>query len=199
MELEFGNSSLTDPIRSFKSPAAWNAWLAKHHESSRGVWIKFAKKDSGIKTVTYAEALEVALCFGWIDGQVKRLDERYYLQRFTPRARRSKWSKINCGKAARLIQEGKMRPAGLRQIGAAKADGRWEAAYESFKTIGVPEDLRLALQKHPKALAFFETLKGRKRYSILYRIQDAKRPETRARRIETFVAMLRRGRTPIDP
>jgi uncharacterized protein YdeI (YjbR/CyaY-like superfamily) len=180
-------------VKPFASQAAWEQWLERNHDASPGLWIRFAKKHTGIASVTYAEALDVALCFGWIDGQVKRMDDRHFLQRFTPRATGSKWSKINCGKAARLMEAGRMRPAGLRQIEAAKADGRWAAAYDSSRTAAVPDDLRLALDANAAASRFFATLDSRNRYAILYRIQNAKRTETRARRIATFVEMLARG------
>jgi uncharacterized protein YdeI (YjbR/CyaY-like superfamily) len=181
------------PVRPFASGAAWERWLVKHHESSGGIWIRFAKKGSGVSTVTHAEALDVALCYGWIDGQAKPLDDRYYLRRFTPRTGRSKWSKINCGNASRLVEAGRMRRAGLRQMEAAKADGRWDAAYDSPRNATVPEDLAAALGANRRAAEFFESFDKRNRYAILYRVQDAKRPETRARRIETFVKMLARG------
>jgi len=154
------------------------------------MWLKFAKKGSGIETVTYDQAVEVALCYGWIDGQVRKLDEDYYLQRFTPRRARSKWSKINRQKATELIERGEMRPAGLREVERAKADGRWDAAYDAPSTAQVPDDLLRELGKNERARKFFETLDGRNRYAILYQIQDAKRPETRARRIAKYVAML---------
>ena len=158
--------------------------------------MKFAKKGTGVTTVTYAEALEVALCYGWIDAQVKRLDETYYLQRFTPRRKRSKWSKINCAAATRLIEAGKMRLPGLAEVERAKADGRWDAAYDSAATAVVPDDLERALRKNKAARDFFATLPAGSRYTILYRIQEAKRPETRARRIATFVEQLARGEKP---
>lgn len=183
------------PVKPFRSQETWQRWLDAHHERSLGVWIQFARKDSGIATVTHGQALDVALCYGWIDGQVKPLDDRYFLQRFTPRTARSKWSKVNRDHVARLTDAGRMRPAGIRQVEAAKADGRWDAAYDSPRTAAVPEDLRAALNKDPRAAAFFDTLKGRNRYAILYRLQSAKRPETRARRIEAFVAMLSNGET----
>ena len=182
------------PVVSFASPRAWDAWLAKQHHAARGVWLKFAKKDSGVPSVVYAEALDVALCYGWIDGQVRRLDERFYLQRFTPRAARSRWSKINCGKAEALIAAGRMKPPGLAQIAAAKADGRWAAAYDSPKTATPPPDLLTALRRNAAAKAFFAALDGRNRFAILSRIQEAKRPETRARRVAQFVAMLAEGK-----
>lgn len=184
------------PIVPFSSAKAWEAWLEEHHGSVDGVWIQFAKKASGLASVTYAEALDVALCYGWIDGQTRRFDEDYYLQRFTPRRPRSKWSKINRENGARLIEAGRMKPAGRREIERAKADGRWDAAYDSPSTATVPEDLRCELNENPEAAAFFETLNGTNRYAILYKIQDAKKPETRARRIKKFVAMLNKGEKP---
>ena len=182
-------------VIAFESPRAFEAWLAKHHGACPGIWLKFARKASGVPTVIYAEALDAALCYGWIDGQVKQCaeDARYYLQRFTPRTKRSKWSKVNVGKAEALVAAGRMTPAGLRQIEAAKADGRWDVAYDSPSKATMPEDLEAALAKNKAAREFFGTLKGRNRYAILYRIQDAKRPETRARRVKEFVAMLARG------
>lgn len=183
------------PILPFSSAAAWEAWLTDEHARAAGVWLKIAKKDSGIATVTYAQALDVALCFGWIDGQKRSFDATWFLQRFSPRKARSGWSRINTEHVARLIAEGRMRPAGLAQVEAARADGRWAAAYESQSNATVPPDLQAALDANPAAAAFFATLRGANRYAILYRVQDAKRPETRARRIERFVAMLERGET----
>ncbi|HCT78761.1 MAG TPA: hypothetical protein DGT23_19810 [Micromonosporaceae bacterium] len=174
----------------FATQAEFEAWLSEHHETETEVWIKYAKKGTGIPTITYAEALDVALCYGWIDGQSKGLDEQYFMQRYTPRTKRSKWSKINCGKATALIEAGKMRPAGLRQVELAKADGRWDAAYASPANATVPEDLQQALDANPDAAAFFATLDGRNRYAILHRTHDAKKPENRARRIDKFVTML---------
>src|SRR5690606_8128329 len=177
------------------SAAEWEAWLEQHHASEPEVWLRLAKKGDGARTVSRAEALEVALCYGWIDGLARTQDERYWLQRFTPRTRRSKWSKINCEAAEALIRAGRMKPAGLAAVEAAKADGRWAAAYAPPSEIEVPADLAAALAENPRAAAFFRELDSRNRYSILYRIQDAKKPETRARRIEKFVAMLARGET----
>ncbi len=184
------------PVVAFASREDWDAWLAEGHASSNGVWLKIAKKASGIESVKHPEALEIALCYGWIDGQRRKLDDLHFLQRFTPRRRRSKWSKINRGKAEELIAAGRMQPAGLREIEAAKADGRWEAAYDSPSAVTVPEDLLHALERDGAAREFFETLDRTNRYAILYQIHDAKRPETRARRIEKFVAMLERGEKP---
>lgn len=176
------------------SSRAWEAWLAKHHATSSGAWLKIVKKTSKVKGPSYEEALDAALCFGWIDGQKRRFDDGYWLQRFMPRNPRSKWSRINVEHAIRLTEAGLMRSAGLAQIEMAKADGRWDAAYEPQSGALVPDDLHRALDKNRKARTFFESLDGRNRYSILYRIQDAKKPETRARRIESYVEMLSEGR-----
>jgi uncharacterized protein YdeI (YjbR/CyaY-like superfamily) len=178
------------PIIPFASRDAWGAWLEGQHATSDGLWLKFAKKYSGLETVTYDQAVEIALCYGWIDGQVRSFDEDYYLQRFTPRRPKSKWSKINRQKATKLIERGEMKPAGLREVERAKADGRWDDAYDAPSTATVPEDLKRALGKNEIAREFFATLDRRNRYTILYQIQDAKRPETRARRIAKYVAML---------
>jgi uncharacterized protein YdeI (YjbR/CyaY-like superfamily) len=178
------------PIVQFASRGAWEAWLDKHHTTSGGLWLKIAKKGAGAETVSYTEALEVALCYGWIDGQKASFDDRYWLQRFTPRRARSKWSKVNRQKATELIERGAMKPAGKREVEQAKADGRWEAAYDAQSTATVPDDLRRELEKNDTAREFFAKLDSRNRYAILYRIQDAKKPETRARRIEKYVAML---------
>jgi uncharacterized protein YdeI (YjbR/CyaY-like superfamily) len=183
------------PRIAFASSAEWEEWLEGNHAESGGVWIEIAKKDTGIESVRYPEVLESALCFGWIDGRREPLDERRFLQRFTPRRPRSKWSRINREKAERLIAEGTMRPAGHAEVERAKADGRWEAAYEGQKTIDVPDDLRRELDARPGAKAFFAELSSQNRYAILYRLQDAKRPETRARRLRKFVAMLEAGET----
>jgi uncharacterized protein YdeI (YjbR/CyaY-like superfamily) len=176
------------------SRSEWEAWLAAAHDSTPdGVWIEFARKGSGIPSVTHDEALEVALCYGWIDGQTRRGDETHYLQRFLPRRPRSKWSKINRAKAEALIAAGAMQPAGLAEVERARADGRWAAAYDAQSTATVPEDLAAELAARPAARAFFDGLDSRNRYAILHRLQDAKRPETRARRLATFVAMLEAG------
>jgi uncharacterized protein YdeI (YjbR/CyaY-like superfamily) len=182
-------------IVELRSQAAWSKWLERNHGATQGVWLKFAKKGTGVKTVTYLEAVEEALCYGWIDGQASGHDETYYLQRFTPRRRRSKWSQINRTKAERLIAEGRMQPAGIEQIEAAKADGRWDAAYPSPRVATVPDDLQAALDENPEAKAFFGSLSSQNRYAILYRVADAKRAETRAKRIAEYVAMLAEGRT----
>ena len=180
------------PILPFESKKKWADWLAKQHDKSPGVWVKLAKKDSGIRSVTRDEALDVALCYGWIDGQGKSFDDKYWLQKFTPRRPKSIWSKINTEKVEKLIASGEMKPAGLKAIEAAKQDGRWEAAYSSQKNITVPEDFQAALEKNKKAKAFFATLNSVNRYAILFRIHNAKRPETRLRRIQQFVEMLER-------
>ena len=181
------------PIVAFASREEWRAWLAAEHTMSSGVWLKLAKAGSGIASVSYPEALEVALCHGWIDGQKRGFDDEFWLQRFTPRKPRSRWSRINRDKATALIERGEMEPAGLREVRAAKADGRWDAAYAGQRTATVPDDLQRALDANPAAAEFFSTLDGANRYAILYRIQDAKKPETRARRIDKYVAMLAAG------
>ena len=181
------------PILPFASKKKWSDWLAKHHDRSTGVWLKLGKKDSGIASITYEEALDVALCYGWIDGQKKGFDDQYWLQKFTPRGPKSIWSKINTEKAERLIASGEMKSAGLKAIGAAKNDGRWDAAYASQKNISIPEDFQAALDNNKKAKAFFATLNSVNRYAILFRIHNAKRSQTRARRIQQFVEMLERG------
>jgi uncharacterized protein YdeI (YjbR/CyaY-like superfamily) len=178
------------PIIPFASRDAWEAWLEEHHTTWDGLWLKIAKQGSGLETVSYAQALEVALCYGWIDGQKASFDDHYWLQRFTPRRARSKWSKVNRQKATELIEKGEMKPAGLKEVERAKADGRWGAAYDAQSTATVPDDLRRELDKNGTAREFFAKLDSRNRYAILYQIQDAKRPQTRARRIEKYVAML---------
>jgi len=183
-------------VASFASREAWAAWLEVQHKKSDGLWLKIAKKRSGIETVTYGQAVEIALCYGWIDGQVRRFDECHYLQRFTPRRPRSKWSKINREKVTKLIETGEMKPSGLREVARAKADGRWDAAYDAPSTATVPEDLLRELEKNEEAREFFSELDGRNRYAILYQIQDAKRPETRTRRIAKYVAMLAERKKP---
>ena len=181
------------PILAFESATAWEAWLAEQHATAPGVWLKLAKRGSGQASVTYAEALDVALAYGWIDGQKGRSDAAWWLQRFTPRRPSSRWSRVNRDKALALIEAGRMQPAGMREVERARADGRWDAAYASQRTMTVPDDLRAALDANPAASAFFATLDGANRYAVLYRVQDAKRPETRARRIEKYVAMLAAG------
>jgi uncharacterized protein YdeI (YjbR/CyaY-like superfamily) len=183
------------PIVQLPDPAAWEQWLEEHHGTVAGVWLKFAKKGTGVRTVVYAEALQSALCFGWIDGQVARYDEIYYLQRFTPRTKRSKWSQINVQHATRLIEAGRMRPAGLAHVQAAQADGRWEQAYEAQSQATVPADFQAALDAHPRAAAFFATLTGSTRYAFLYRLHHVKRPENRATRIADYIERLNAGQT----
>ena len=180
---------------SFSSQAAWRAWLDANHAIERGIWLMLAKQASGMSSVTYAEAVDSALCYGWIDGQKKAMDDMWWLQKFTPRRPKSPWSKINRQKAEQLIESGAMQPAGLRAVEAAKADGRWARAYDSPATSTIPPDLQAALDANVEAAAFFATLDSRNRYAILYRIQAARRAETRANRIEQFVAMLSRHGT----
>ncbi len=184
------------PQLAFPSRADWAAWLEEHHGDPDGVWLKLAKKGSGVDTVSYGEAVEVALCYGWIDGQVRRLDERFYLQRFTPRRKRSVWSKVNREKALQLIERGEMKPSGLAEVERAQEDGRWDRPYEPPSKVTVHDELRRALDESPKAAELFEKLDSQNRYAILYAVHGAKRPETRARRIAKFVGMLERGETP---
>ena len=175
--------------------AQWQAWLADHHASATGALVMITKQGKGAPALSYAEALDIALAWGWIDGQKRAHDDRAWLQRFSPRRPRSAWSKINRDKAEALIRAGKMRPPGLREVERAKQDGRWDAAYDSARTAQVPDDLARALAGSKAAAAFFETLDGANRYAILYRVQTAKKPETRAARIARFVAMLARRET----
>ncbi len=184
------------PVKSFATPRAFETWLSRSHGRVEGIWLVIAKKGSGIRSVTYAEAVEVALCYGWIDGQAKRLDDERYVQKFTPRRERSPWSQINRARALALIDEGRMQEPGLREIERAKADGRWDAAYASPRAATVPDDLATALRRNKKAKAAFDALDSRNRFAILYRVNDAKKPETRARRIAQFVEMLSEGRKP---
>lgn len=181
------------PIVLFAGPPELEAWLEENHDSSHGLWLKIAKKGAGERSVTYAEALELALAFGWIDSQKRGHDERFFLQRFTPRRPRGRWSRINREKAEALIAAEKMRPTGLTEVEAAKADGRWEAAYEGQRTAQVPPDLQRELDANPAAAEFFAGLDSANRYAIVYRLNDAKKPETRERRLRKFVAMLERG------
>jgi uncharacterized protein YdeI (YjbR/CyaY-like superfamily) len=183
------------PVLHFESRDALAAWLAARGERAPGCWLKLARKRAGRVSVSYAEAVELGLAHGWIDGQKRPLDDEFWLQRFTPRGPRSRWSRINRDKAIELIETARMAPAGLAAVEQAKADGRWERAYEGAATIAVPDDLQRALDACPEAASFFATIDGSNRYAVLYRIGDAKKPETRARRIETFVAMLARGET----
>jgi uncharacterized protein YdeI (YjbR/CyaY-like superfamily) len=180
-------------IAQFASSNGFEAWLEASHRGSAGVWLKLPKKGTEERSVSYAEAIEVALCFGWIDGQKARADEQHWLQRFTPRSRRSRWSQVNREKAEQLIAAGRMRPEGAAEIERAKADGRWDAAYAGQRAATVPDDLKHALDRDPDAAAAFSGLDARNRYSIIWRVNDAKRPETRARRISQYIEMLRRG------
>lgn len=183
------------PIKRFASGAAWQAWLAEQHDTSSGVWLEFAKKGSGLRSLSRPEALEIALCYGWIDGQAISVDMQRWRQRFTPRRARSRWSQINCAAVERLYAEGRLAPAGIREMEAAKGDGRWGRAYGSPRTMPVPEDLQAALVAHPHARRAFAQLDGQNRYAMLYRLHDAKRPETRARRLAGFIRMLEAGET----
>ena len=183
------------PVLGFANRAAWESWLDEHHGRSAGLWLKIAKKGSGTDSVSYAEALEVAICFGWIDGQKGSLDGSFWLQRFTPRRPGSKWSRINTEKAAELTAAGRMRPAGQREVELAQADGRWAAAYDGQRAMTVPEDLQRELARNDAAREFFATLGGVNRYAILYLIGSVKRPETRARKIAQYVAMLAEHKT----
>jgi len=180
------------PILPFADGDAWETWLIAN-AASKGLWLKIAKKDSGIATVTYDQALDVALCHGWIDGQKRGFDGEYFLQRFTPRRPKGLWSKINVGKVERLVAEGRMRAGGQREVDAAKADGRWDAAYDGARNMEAPPELVAALAKNKKARMFFETLDKTNRYAVCWRVQTAKKPETKAKRVETLVAMLARG------
>ncbi|WP_394781878.1 YdeI family protein [Undibacterium sp.] len=177
-------------IAPFASAAQWRQWLAKHHGQTDGIWLQMFKKDSGTATVTYAEALDEALCYGWIDGQKKPFDESSWLQKFTPRRATSTWSAINVGHAERLVDTGRMQAAGLAQMDAAKKDGRWQLAYASQSVAEMPPDFLAALKKNKKAHAFFGTLNKTNRYSIAYRLHTSKKPETRAKRMQTILDML---------
>jgi uncharacterized protein YdeI (YjbR/CyaY-like superfamily) len=180
-------------ILSFKDKKAWGKWLDRNHARSSGVWLRLAKKGTGIKSVTRDESLDVALCYGWIDGMAKSEGDETWLQKYTPRTKRSIWSKRNREIVQRLIDSGEMRPAGLAEIDRAKADGRWEAAYDGPKNMTVPDDLEKELRRNKKARVFFESLDSRNRFAILFRIHTAKRSETRAKRISEFIEMLARG------
>ena len=180
------------PVLPFTDSVAWETWLIAN-AASKGLWLKIAKKDSGIATVTYDQALDVALCHGWIDGQKRSFDGEYFLQRFTPRRPKGLWSKINIGKVERLVAEGRMRVGGQREVDAAKADGRWDAAYDGARNMATPPELAAALAKNKKARMFFEALDKTNRYAVCWRVQTAKKPETKVKRVETLVAMLARG------
>jgi uncharacterized protein YdeI (YjbR/CyaY-like superfamily) len=184
--------STTLPVQHFERQKDWADWLTEHHKSSPGVWLQLAKKGTDIQSVSYDEAVEVALCFGWIDGQKQTHSEQFWLQKFTRRSDKSIWSKINKDKALALIKTGKMKPAGLQEVERAKSDGRWDAAYDSASKATVPYDFQSALDNNTRAKKFFETLDGRNRYAILFRIQTAKKADTRAKKIAQFVQMLER-------
>ena len=177
-------------IMSFETQQDWERWLTEHHTDTVGIWLKIAKKETGIPSVNYSEALDSALCYGWIDGQKASFDDQYWLQKFTPRRPKSIWSKVNCDKATALIAEGRMQPEGIRQVELAKADGRWESAYESQSKITIPADFQSELDKNQKAKDFFSTLNSINRYAILFRIHSAKKPATRSARINKFIEML---------
>jgi len=181
------------PVILFEHAQAWTEWLEENHPDAPGVWLRIAKKAAGMRSVTYAEALDVALCYGWIDSQKKSYDEASFLQKFTPRGPRSIWSRVNREKVDALVGAGRMKPAGLLAVERAKADGRWDAAYESPRNATVPEDFQAELDRNPAARDFFAALNRTNRYAILFRIQTAKKPETRAKRIASFVAMLERN------
>jgi uncharacterized protein YdeI (YjbR/CyaY-like superfamily) len=186
------------PIVEVPDREAWGRWLEANHASSSGVWLKIAKKGAraeGAATPTHPEALDEALCYGWIDGQGAPFDDGFWLQRFTPRGPRSRWSQRNCRKAEQLIIAGRMRPAGLAAVEAARADGRWEAAYEPQSSASVPDDFRDALERHPEAREFFATLSGARRYAFLYRLHHVKTPAARAKRIASYIELLSQGRT----
>lgn len=183
------------PILPFATTRKWTAWLAKNHAKSNGIWLQFFKKDSGVPSVTYAGALDEALCFGWIDGQLKKYDAHSWLHRFTPRRPRSMWSKRNTEHVARLIGECRMKPAGLAQVEQAKADGRWSIAYDSRSTMTIPDDFLKQLSKNKKARTCFDTLNKANVYSIAWRLQTAKKPETREKRMVALLAMLAKGET----
>ncbi|HET9167797.1 MAG TPA: YdeI/OmpD-associated family protein [Actinospica sp.] len=179
-----------EPTLIFASAQDWEQWLEAQPADSPGLWLKIAKKGCETPGIDYATALESALCFGWIDGQKRPLDDLFWLQRFTPRKARSRWSRINRDKATALIESGRMRASGLREVERARQDGRWDAAYESQSSSAIPDDLQAALDADPRAAEFFATLDSANRYAVLYRVNEAKRADTRAKRIEKFVAML---------
>lgn len=189
------NDNAQQLVMPFESPESWTAWLEQNLTEPAGVWLKLAKKGTGVASITYAQALEVALCYGWIDGQKKGLDETYWLQKFTPRRSGSIWSRVNRDAAERLMAEGRMQPTGLAAVARAKEGGQWDAAYDSQSKATVPDDLQAALDACPQAAAFFGTLNSANRFAILHRIQTAVKPETRQKRIVQFVAMLERGET----
>lgn len=187
------NKSNTLPTIAFKTPEAFETWLEKHHDNSGGIWMKIFKKDSGQKTITYAEALDVALCYGWIDGQKQAFDESAWLQKFCPRTAKSIWSKVNIGHVERLINAARMRPAGLKAVESAKADGRWERAYDSSSKMTIPDDFMNALRKNKKAEAFFKQLNKTNLFIIGFRLQTAKKQETREKRMNEIIEKLAKG------
>ncbi|MBL7933510.1 MAG: YdeI/OmpD-associated family protein [Bacteroidia bacterium] len=187
------NKSDPLPTIEFKSVKTFETWLNKNHEKSSGIWLKIYKKDSGIKTITYPEALDVALCYGWIDGQKKSFDEQAWLQKFTPRRAKSIWSKINIGHVARLTKEGRMKPAGLKAVEKAKQDGSWEKAYDAQSKMTIPEDFLKELSKNKKAEAFFKTLNKTNLFAIGFRLQTAKKQETKEKRTKDIIAKLAKG------
>jgi uncharacterized protein YdeI (YjbR/CyaY-like superfamily) len=190
-----GRAGATAPVRAFRDASAWESWLSKNQSAADGIWIRIAKKGSGTKSITHPEAVEVALCYGWIDSHMRPESATAWLQRFTPRRPRSIWSKINREKALTLIASGRMRPAGLDEVERAKQDGRWEAAYDSSRSATMPADFQAELDLHPTAQAFFKTISAANRYAILWRLQTAKKPETRAKRLRSFIEMLEKGET----
>jgi uncharacterized protein YdeI (YjbR/CyaY-like superfamily) len=194
---KIGNAN--DPVRLFAIQADWAAWPEKNHRHSQGLWLRLAKKGSGLQSVTYGEALEVALCYGWIDGQKRGDSDQAWLQRFLPRSANSIWSKINRDKAVALTASGRMNAAGLEAVEAAKKAGRWDAAYDSPKAAKIPEDFEAAMNARPRAKKFFQSLDGANRYAVLFRIQTVKKAETRARKIREFVEMLERNETIHQP
>jgi len=186
---------MDNPVLAFESARAWEGWLEENHARSEGIWMKIAKGPKGAPSVSYAQALEAALCYGWIDGQKRKLDDSWWLQKFTPRGPKSIWSRVNREKAVALEKNGRMKPAGFSAMERAKADGRWTAAYDPQRDAGVPPDLQKELERSPRAREFFSTLSSVNRYAILFRIHTAKRPETRERRLRQFVEMLKKGKT----
>ena len=193
-----GEERAGQPIIQFDSQDAWDGWLGENFEQPTGVWLRIAKKTSPHQTVSHHEALELAIAYGWIDGQRVGYDEHFFLQRFVQRRPRSRWSQINRAKAEELISQGRMKPSGLAQVRAAQADGRWEAAYPAQSQAPVPDDLQTALDANPEAKAFFETLRGQRRYAFLYRLHNVVRPETRAKRIAGYIELLSAGKTLVD-
>jgi uncharacterized protein YdeI (YjbR/CyaY-like superfamily) len=189
------SSKLPLPILECAADGHWRSWLRDNHATSPGVWLKFAKRDAAATTVDHAQALDTAICFGWIDGQTRRFDESFWLQRFTPRGPRSRWSQVNRAKAEHLMAAGRMHAAGLAQVQAARADGRWEVAYEPQSRATVPDDFKAALDTEPAAREFFETLTGQRRYAFLYRLHHVTRPEARQRRIASYLELLRERKT----